>query len=145
MAERPATAGGRGGAPGPGTSLLPDDQVTAHGLVVRGIEAVEGSKHQLSALEKSVDALKEEVSSVGNRTAALDGYLSRIARAEEERTGIQRVDSARREEWATKLWQSPTVQMGMMAVIVGLMQFFGLRWLAESYLPTIVHTPGVAP
>jgi len=143
VAERPSTAGGRGCAPGQGTSLLPDDQVTAHGLVVRGIEAVEGSKGALHALEKSIDGLRSEVVCVGDRTAALDSYLARIAKAEEERTAMEKTDSARRAEWASKLWQSPSIQIGLTALIAGIMQLIGMGWLAKALIP--VTPPGVAP
>lgn len=142
--DRTSTGRGVGLRP-PSASLLPDDRAPAtdaHALVIRGIEAVEGSRHQLAAVEKSVDVLKVEVANVTERTAALDGYLARIAKAEEERTALAKAAAERRDEWAGKLWQSPTVQLALMTIVVGVMQLLGLRWLAEAYLPTVV---GVAP
>lgn len=125
-------------------SLLPEHE-GAHGLVVRGIEAVESSRAQLSAVEKSVDGLRIDVAESHRRAVVVETILARIAAAEEERTRIQREEVVRREAWATRLWSTPAIQLLITALVFGVLNLVGLRWAVERAVEAAPTHQGPTP
>lgn len=122
--------------PRPARSSLTPDDTSAQALVVRGIEAIEGHRAQLQAVEKSLDGLRSDSASIRQHIAEVEGVLKRIAAAEEERTKLLRDGDARREAWAARLWSTPAVQLLVMALVLGLLNLAGLRWAVDQAIST---------
>lgn len=111
------------------SSLLPEDNAQA--LVIRGVEAIEGNRAQLAAVEKSLDGVRAVLADSQRQSVLVETALARLAAVEEERVKLQREDAARREAWAARLWGTPAVQLLIMALVLGAMQLAGLRWAVE--------------
>ncbi len=114
-------------------------------LIVRGIEAVEGTKGALGAVEKSLDELRVEVHGTSRSAAATEGYLRRIAEAEEERLKLAREQELRRDAWLTRVWSSGPVQILLVLVVYSILNTLGLQWMAKEYLSQNVAVPLEAP
>lgn len=112
-----------------------------HDLIVRGIEAVESNKGALGAVEKSLDGLKAEVQAANRSATATEGYLKRIAEAEEARLAQTREQEQRRDAWMARLWSSGPVQMFLMLLVAGLLNLLGLSWMADTYLKQNIPVP----
>lgn len=114
----------------------------SHKLIVRGIEAVEASKNGLHNVEKSLDELKAEVTRLASLASGTEGTLRRIAAVEEQRALDERRMTESRDAWLAKLWDSKPVQYGLILVVIGLSQFFGIQWMTQgSHAPFAVEAP----
>ena len=120
---------------------MPDAINSPHDLIVRGIEAVESNKGALGAVEKSLDGLKVEVQAAGRSATATEGYLKRIAEAEEARLKQSQEQEQRRDAWMARLWSSGPVQMFLVLLLAGLLNALGLSWMAETYLKQNIPVP----
>lgn len=113
----------------------------AQRLVIRGIEAVEGTKSGLHALEKSVDDMQRVVTNSARTAERAADALDRIAKAEEDRTAEVKEQGTRRMALASRFISSQPVQFLIMLVLAGVAQTLGLRWVVEAMVPK----PEVAP
>lgn len=121
---------------------MPTEHVSeAQALVIRGIEAVEGSKAGLVAVEKSVDQMRDVVAHASATADRAADALDRIAKAEEDRTSVLKAQVEERGAIFAQVWKSQPTQLLLILAVLGLAQVLGLRWLVEAYLP---H-PSVAP
>lgn len=121
-------------------STLPE----SHQLVIRGIEAVEGTKGQLGAVEKSIDTMEQTVRSSAEVARRAGDALERIAKAEEERNRMAGEAVKRRDDLLSRMFASPPMQFMLILVLAGLAQVLGLRWVVDNYLPRAT-VPVAAP
>ena len=117
----------------------------SHQLVIRGIEAVEGTKGQLSAVEKSIDGMEATVRSSAEVARRAGDALERIAKAEEERNRLAAEGSKQRADLFGRVWSSQPVQLLILLAICGLAQLVGLRWVVENYIPKPAQVEAVQP
>lgn len=123
------------------TSPLPE----SHQLVIRGIEAVESTKGQLGAVEKSIDTMEQTVRSSAEVARRAGDALERIAKAEEERNRLASEQSKRRDDLLGRVWASPPFQLLLILAIAGIAQLVGLRWVVDNYLPRASQPVEQAP
>lgn len=102
---------------------------------------VEQLTGRLKAVEKSVDGVVSEVRTATDTAKMAAAALTRIAKAEESQaqTARDRLEGDRlqdkndrknRDKWATRLWESPAVQMLLTGVVLAILQFLGVAYLA---------------
>lgn len=110
-------------------------------LSSRAVQAAERLYARMDALDRTLrEDMRRDVEVLLELARRSDSALSRIATAEERRTAIAEKAEERREAWLTRLWSSPAGQLLVVAVVVGLMQVFGLSWLAEQIgIPSVVN------
>ena len=103
----------------------------SHQLVIRGIEAVESTKGQLSAVEKSIDGMEATVRSSAEVARRAGDALERIAKAEEERNRLAAEGTKQRADLFGRIWASQPVQLLILLAICGLAQLVGGVFLGE--------------
>ena len=113
----------------------------AQRLVIRGIEAVEGTKSGLHAVEKSIDAMQHVVANSARTAERAADALERVAKAEEDRTAEAKEQAQQRVQLATRVFSSQPMQWFIMLVLAGIAQILGLRWVVEA----VTTKPGTAP
>lgn len=117
---------------------MDSDHAGAQALVVRGIEAVEATRAQVAAVEKSVDQMQLLLTNSTATAARAADALDRIARAEESRAAALQVQAKDREAFFIRLWESRTGQILLIVLLSVLLNLVGMPWMVQRIIPKIV-------
>ena len=100
---------------------------------------VERSYDRVSQVRQSINVLAAEVRRASEIAERATVALETIARSQGTAIQIQGNKAKQQEKWAKRIWEAPQTQAILTAILIAILQLFGLRYyITEEWSPHVV-------